>query len=101
MITVQILEPDDLVDEDDWCRPLVLSTMSDSSDYYSFESCYSKLPENNVKWIRVKDLFGSCWFGKPAKDLMSIIRYEIVRGDIPESHQLKGHKSLYDMTRRY
>ena len=50
MITVQILEDTDTIQPTDWCRPLRLTTMSGGmSDYYSFESCYSGLPENNVK----------------------------------------------------
>jgi hypothetical protein len=95
MKTVQILEPDDCVMPDDWCRPLRLESMSGGhSDAYSFESMYSGNPENNVKWVRIKDVFGECWFGKQAKELMIHIQYEIVRGDIPARHRLKGFHSL-------
>lgn len=95
MKTIQILGPNDPVEPDDWCRPLQLMTMSGGhSDFYSFESMYSGTPENNVKWVRVKDIFGSWLFGKPAKDLMYHIPYEIVRGDIPIDHRLKDFHSL-------
>jgi len=71
MKTVQILEPNDCVAPDDWCRPLRLESMSGGhSDGYSFESMYSGTPKNNVKWVRIKDVFGECWFGKQAKELM-------------------------------
>ena len=95
MRTVKLLEPDDCVKPSDWCRPLSLHTMSGGhSDYYSFESMYSGLPENNVKWVRVDDIFGTCWFNKPAKELQTNQKYEFVRGEIPTSHRLQGHKSL-------
>jgi hypothetical protein len=94
MRTVKLLELDDCVKPTDWCRPLSLQTMSGYSDYYSFESAYSGLPENNVKWIRVEDIFGPCWFNKPAKELQTHQKYEFVRGDIPIAHRLHGHKSL-------
>jgi hypothetical protein len=37
MINVQILEANDIVDPEDWCRPLSIVSMSGGhSDYYSF-----------------------------------------------------------------
>lgn len=94
MKTLQMLEPDDRVKPSDWCRPLSLNTMSGYSDFYSFENLYSGLPENNVKWVRVDDIFGPCWFNKPAKELQTNQKYEFIRGEIPTSHRLQGHKSL-------
>lgn len=95
MKTVQILEPNDRVNPDDWCRPLRLVSMSGGhSDFYAFESMYSGTPENNVKWVRIKDVFGEYWFGRQAKELMEHIQYEIVRGDMPAAHRLKGFHSL-------
>lgn len=95
MITVKILEPGDHVKPTDWCRPLTLVSMSGGhSDHYSFESMYSGTPENNVRWVRVEDVFGPCWFGKPASELQTHLRYEFIRGTVPETHRLRGHKSL-------
>ena len=95
MKTLQILEPKDTVKPTDWCRPLRFESMSGGhSDSYSFECMYSGLPENNAKWVRVEDTFGPCWFGKPASDLQEHVPHEFVRGDMPEEHRLKGHKSL-------
>lgn len=98
MITVSILEKDDIVLASDWCRPLVLQTMSGGmSDSMSFKSCYSGTPENNVEWVRADCVFGSVWFSgssTPAKFKACGLRYEFVRGDIPKSHQL----SMADFT---
>jgi hypothetical protein len=93
MITAQILESDDAVHPEDWCRPLKLVTMSGgSSDYYSFKSEYSSTPENNVKWVKVKYILGKPWHGKTVKQidagLGKFITYEYVRGDIPTRSQL-------------
>lgn len=89
MITIQILEETDTIESTDWCRPLQLMTMSAWSDGYSFKSMYSGRPENNVKWVRAKDVFGSGWFGCTIKELDATgIKYEFVRGNIPLSHQL-------------
>lgn len=97
MITIQLLEDTDLIDPEDWCRPLQILPMSPQSDYYSFKSCYSGQPENNVEWCKVKHVIGKCWFGKTVLEFHSRFkycqhsyeyRYEFVRGDIPKSHQL-------------
>lgn len=96
MISIKILEPDDIVEPTDWCRPLHLETMSGGqSDYYSFESDYSGTAQNNVKWVRIRDVFGPCWFGKSVKELNKYTQHEIVRGEIPQKHRLTGHKSLH------
>jgi hypothetical protein len=87
MKTVQILELDDCVKPNDWCRPLRLESMSGGlSDSYSFKSMYTGKPENNVKWLRVKEIFGPCWFGKQSKELMKYLPYEFVRGEPPTAH---------------
>ena len=96
MISIQILEPNDIVKATDWCRPLLLVTMCGGhSDYYSFESDYSGTAQNNVKWVRIRDVFGPRWFGKAAKEFSKYTPHEIVRGSIPKKHQLTGHKSLH------
>ena len=98
MITVQILEPDDLIDAEDWCRPLRLTSMSGGhSDGYSFKSQYSGLPENNVQWCKVKLCIGSIWFGHKTRDFnyKMNMKYEFVRGNVPATHRL----DMQDYTR--
>lgn len=99
MITLQLLEKDDIVEPEDWCRPLSLTSMSGGhSDYYSFQSQYTGAPENNVKWVKVKYVLGKPWHGKTVADidfgLGQLIKYEFVRGDIPQRSKL----SLKDYT---
>ena len=97
MLGVQILEEEDQIEPTDWCRPLVLVSMSGGiSDGYSFTSIYSGKPENNVKWAPVSDVFGPGWFGRPVKEINTTldIPYEFIRGKIPKSHSLKkGRRS--------
>lgn len=93
MIIVQILEADDVVEPNDWCRPLSIVSMSGGhSDYYSFKCQYSGRPENNVKWVRVKYILGQCWNGLTVKELDEklgkFVKYEFIRGDIPKRQQL-------------
>ena len=90
MKTVSILESWDCIAEDDWCRPLRLQSMSGGmSDHYSFKSCYSGIPENNVEWALVKHCFGKVWFGKTVNEIFDNIGpYEFVRGEVPRHHQL-------------
>jgi len=87
MKTIDILEDTDVVFLTDWCRPLQIVSMNGGhSDYYSFESCYSGSPENNAKWVRVYQVFGSVWFNKQVKDFPKEPLYEFIRGDIPKHH---------------
>lgn len=99
MITVSILEQSDVILPTDWCRPLVLQTMSGGmSDSMSFKACYSGTPENNVEWVPANRCFGPVWFASPTTvgevcvDLN--MQYEFVRGEVPVSHRL----SLDDYT---
>lgn len=90
MITAQFLQNDDVIDPEDWCRPLQLVTMSGGmSDSMSFKSMYSGTPENNVRWVKVKDVIGPRWKGCTKKEVNSsgFTAYEFVRGDVPPSHQ--------------
>lgn len=108
MKSIQMLEEHDTVLPTDWCRPLQIISMSGGhSDYYSFVSCYSGRPENNVKWCRVHQIFGNIWFNRPIKDINNAVQtYEFIRGNIPKDHQygdtipeLKEEYNLYlDMT---
>ena len=93
MITLQLLELDDIVEPEDWCRPLSIVSMSGGhSDYYSFQSAYTGAPENNVKWVKVKYILGKPWHGKTVKEidngLGKFVKYEYVRGDVPKRSQL-------------
>lgn len=90
MITVQILEPNDEVLSTDWCRPLLLCTMSGGqSDEYSFTSAFDGTPENNVKWVNVSQVFGEFFYGKEVKFFNSKMecKYEFMRGEPPMWHK--------------
>jgi hypothetical protein len=93
MITVQILEANDKIDAEDWCRPLdIISMNGGHSDYYSFKSQYTGAPENNTKWVKVKYILGGVWLTKTVaeidRELGKYLQYEFVRGDIPKREQL-------------
>lgn len=88
MRTLLFLEDHDRVQPDDWCRPLKLTPMSAQSDYYSDRSNYSGTPMNNMKWVQVKHVFGPVWYNKPVAVLCKLERYEFVRGEVPQEHQL-------------
>lgn len=93
MITLQMLEADDTVLPDDWCRPLSITSMSGGhSDYYSFQSQYTGAPENNVKWVRVRYILGKPWHGctraEIDRGLGQFVKYEFVRGPIPVRSRL-------------
>ena len=90
MITVNILQDNDTILPDDWCRPLLLNTeMGGMSDFMSHVSMYSGSPKNNVKWVKVKCIYGPCWLGRAYGELNDTnVPMEFVRGDIPDSHKL-------------
>lgn len=107
MITVQMLEADDAVHPDDWCRPLSIVSMSGGhSDYHSFQNQYTGSPENNVKWVKVKYMFGKRWHGQTVneidKHLGQFVKYEFIRGKIPSRQilSLKGY-SITDHTKEF
>lgn len=88
MKTIQLLEADDRVEPNDWCRPLDFISMSGGmSDHYSFKSQYSGVPENNAQWVRVKYILGKAWHGCTVKEidhgLGEFVKYEFVRGELP------------------
>jgi len=85
VITVQVLEKDDIIQSGDWCRPLYITSMSGGmSDDYSFES-YGR-PINNAKWCTV-DVSYPFWIGKCVNEMPERIRdYEFVRGNVPAEH---------------
>jgi hypothetical protein len=89
MRPVLLLEKDDIVDGDDWCRPLSIVSMSGGhSDSYSFKCMYTGQPENNTKWVKVRYIFGACWNGMSVSKYNSNGRkFEFMRGDIPVAHR--------------
>lgn len=109
MITIHMLEPTDILEPNDWCRPLQIVSMSGGhSDYYSFQSAYSGTPENNAKWVRAKCVIGHGWMGKPVGDYLKGMKdlglsWEFVRGPVPARHQLnmKGYTDLSRNPMRY
>lgn len=105
MLTVQILEANDIIEPEDWCRPLSIISMSGGhSDYYSFSNTYSGTPDNNVKWVKVKYIFGKIWHGKTVAEIDKgpgrFTKYEFVRGNVPAKHilNLKSY-NLIDHTK--
>lgn len=100
MVTVQFLGDADAIDGEDWCRPLELEAMSGGmSDGYSFKSAYSGLPENNVKWVKAKQILGKCWMGSTVSELKREgLDYEFVRGSVPVGHRL-NMKHYNDLTK--
>ena len=101
MINVTILEGDDAVDPEDWCRPLSIVSMSGGhSDYYSFTNQYTGAPENNAKWVKVKYILGKPWHGctvsEIRKGLGKFTEWEFVRGDVPNRHREPIAKGLTD-----
>lgn len=93
MLTIQMLEKDDIIEPNDWCRPLSLISMSGGiGDGYSFKSQYSGAPENNAKWVKVKYILGKPWHGKTVgevdKGLGKFVKYEFIRGSIPKDKEL-------------
>lgn len=101
-----LLEENDIIQSDDWCRPLYLISMNGGySDYYSFECHFSGTPINNTKWCQVKRIFGDNWNGKTVAEFRKtndeFQKYEFVRGDIPLEHVVENtqseNKSLYKM----
>ena len=107
MIILQLLEADDIVEPEDWCRPLSITSMSGGqSDYYSFQSQYTGAPENNVKWVKVKYILGKPWHGQSVREidrgLGRFVKYEYVRGDIPQRSRLAlSDYNITDHTKVY
>lgn len=93
MISIDILEDNDRVKPDDYCRPLEQAVSF--GDYFETRSCYGGSPVNNFKWTRVDRIYGDCWFGKMVKEINKQTGnyrkppMEFARGDIPDKHILE------------
>ncbi|ASV44424.1 hypothetical protein PBI_SCTP2_409 [Salicola phage SCTP-2] len=99
MKTVNILEDHDHIDPHDYMRPLTLLPISPSSGIIDVESYseFSSTPMNNIRWIKVKDYFGKCHWGKTVQQIHKEfsemyysyninMKFEFIRGDIPSEN---------------
>jgi len=109
MKTLQLLELDDAIHPDDWIRPLTQehNQFGDTVAMHSF-NMYGGTPQNNIKWIRVRDFFGKCHWGKTLGQINSLfdnspnwqnqmLRYEVVRGDMPTNHVWDWRKAKQNL----
>ncbi len=93
MITIQLLEAQDIILETDYTRQLSL-LFTGQSDYLAKNSTYGGSPLNRLGWLPAKY---QCpyWVGKTVGEFntqmleISSIRYEFVRGAIPREHYEK------------
>jgi hypothetical protein len=104
MITIQLLEDNDIIQATDWCRPMVIQTISNWSDTISFTNTYSGDPENNVKWLTAEQCCPA-WVGKRLKDFNDGMErlgvwHEFIRGNLPVKHQYgktkREHRKAYE-----
>lgn len=93
-ISVLILGPDDVLQADDWVRPLVPTCgefMGNEPPINSF-STYGGTPQNHLRWVAAQDVIGKCWMGKALRDINKAwdktggFNYEVVRGPVPMNH---------------
>jgi len=91
MITIQLLEDDDIIQSSDWCRPMVILPADSWSDTILFNDTYSGHPENNVTWLTAQQCCAA-WIGNTVKEFNDalancVVWHEFVRGPIPVHHQ--------------
>ena len=106
MITVQILEPNDILQGDDWCRPVYLT--ENLVEKIEVKCTYSGTAINNLKWVRVKAVIGKVWLGRPLLHFSTAyskvtpnehkVHYEFIRGTIPLEHQLEMDGKYADLS---
>ena len=93
MISVSILEPDDVIKSTDYVRQLSL-VFTGQSDFLATTNTYNGKPMNRLGWMQAKDV---CPFfvGKTVKEFNTTpsarhatetFRYEVIRGNLPLSH---------------
>lgn len=94
MKIVYMLENNDIIEKDDWCRPI------DACGEVNSTNCYSGRPINNTRWVKVQDIFGDWVIGMTVSEYMNRRskntglkinpdRYEFVRGILPKKHIYK------------
>jgi hypothetical protein len=91
MISLQLLEEDDIIQANDWCRPMSIQPVDPWSDTIVFTNTYGGNTVNNVKWLTATQCC-PFWIGKKLKDFNDGMEstgtwYEFVRGNIPNNHQ--------------
>ena len=94
MIQLQLLELTDIIQADDWVRPLKL-IYDGQSDYLQTSSTYGGCRINRLGWIKASEYI-PYWVGKTLKQYYNKKwsypppQLEIVRGQIPFHHQEDG-----------
>ena len=92
MKTIQLLEDEDLINPNDWCRPLIRSAdYSNYSDAWMTSGTYDGNPLDHLKWIPVWLKLGQCWWGYKYQEYTSnknMTPIEFIRGNIPNTHKL-------------
>jgi hypothetical protein len=102
MITIGILERDDVIGPTDYMRCLEIE-YTGQSDYVATRSCYSGSPKNYFRWLMIKDAGIDYFMGKTVgefedaiygmeKPHQPIARHEFARGLIPDNHMLRLEK---------
>lgn len=89
MITISMLEDDDVIKADDWCRPLRL--WGNDTGEVQPPNEYKGRTTNNVKWCKA-DIMMPIWVGRRVieyHEAIKYIKYEFIRGNIPENHLYK------------
>ena len=104
MKNIFILEPEDIIDPEDWIRPLYFPQIHDDNRVQiNYFNEYGGTPSGNIKWIRVKDLLGDFWYGKTIKEFhdsyskcynteLRRSKFEFIRGEIPDDNIWKWEK---------
>ncbi len=89
MIGIYLLEDDDVIQADDWIRPLNLMYNGQSGELHT-TSIYGGTPINRLGWIPVK-YYCPAFINQTVADYRRVMkefhRYELARGPIPKSHQ--------------
>lgn len=92
MIALKMLEESDVIQPDYWCRPLDFTSNDAAAPgcdaMANTTSGYTGAPMNNTRWVKVRKVFGKCWWGKTVAEYHSGLdeRYEFVVGEIPSGH---------------
>ena len=88
MISINLLEPHDVIEATDYVRQLDLF-YEGQSDTVHTTSMYSGLPVNRLKWQLASEVCPA-WIGKKVKKFNRIAgkfcKYEFVRGSVPKKH---------------
>jgi hypothetical protein len=98
MRTIKILDKDDVITVETFCRPLGVTYESSHSSAVLERATYSGMPINHMKWVPVRYVLGSCWIGKTVEEFSTdydYSEYEYAIGDIPAAHILDMYK--YDV----